>query len=63
LQSDYTNSIKLKAGACQEKAHMNKKIQINAITLHLVATSCAASIAAYGDDSSLSALTFIPPER
>jgi len=30
-------------------------------SLHLVATSCAASIAAYGDDSSLSALTFIPP--
>ena len=32
------------------------------LTLHLAATSCAASIAAYGDDSSLSALTFIPPE-
>jgi len=48
---------------CQEKAHMNNKIQTYAITLHLVATSCAASIAAYGDDSSLSALTFIPPER
>jgi len=30
--------------------------------LHLAATSCAASMAAYGDDSSLSALTFIPPE-
>ena len=30
-------------------------------TLHLCATSCAASMAAYGDDSSLSALTFIPP--
>jgi hypothetical protein len=42
---------------------MNKKIQINSITLHHVATSCAASIAAYGDDSSLSALTFIPPKK
>lgn len=30
-------------------------------TLHLVETSCAASIAAYGEDSSLSAFTFIPP--
>jgi len=29
--------------------------------LHLCETSCAASIAAYGEDSSLSALTFIPP--
>ncbi len=28
-----------------------------------VATSCAASIAAYGDDSSRSALTFIPPSN
>jgi hypothetical protein len=42
---------------------MNKKIQINSITLHHVATSCAASIATYGDDSSLSALTFIPPKK
>ena len=31
------------------------------MTLHLWAISCAASIAAYGDDSSLSALTFMPP--
>lgn len=31
-------------------------------TLHRVETSCAASMAAYGDDSSLSALTFMPPE-
>ena len=31
------------------------------IDMNLVATSCAANIAAYGDDSSLSAFTFIPP--
>lgn len=30
-------------------------------SLHLAETSCAANIAAYGDDSSRSALTFIPP--
>merc|ERR1712029_1169790 len=30
-------------------------------SLHLAATSCAASIAAYRDDSSRSALTFMPP--
>lgn len=30
-------------------------------SLHFAATSCAASIAAYGDDSSRSAFTFIPP--
>merc|ERR1711973_506969 len=31
------------------------------ISLHLTATSCAANIAAYGDDSSRSAFTFMPP--
>lgn len=31
------------------------------MTLQRWATSCAASMAAYGDDSSLSALTFMPP--
>ena len=31
-------------------------------SLQRAATSCAASIAAYGEDSSRSALTFIPPE-
>lgn len=30
-------------------------------TLHLSATSCAANMAAYGEASSRSALTFIPP--
>lgn len=30
-------------------------------TLHLAATSCAASMAAYGDASSRSAFTFMPP--
>jgi len=30
-------------------------------SLHFSATSCAASIAAYGDDSSRSAFTFMPP--
>jgi hypothetical protein len=30
-------------------------------SLHRVATSCAANIAAYGEDSSRSALTFMPP--
>ena len=30
-------------------------------SLHLTATSWAASMAAYGEDSSRSALTFIPP--
>ena len=30
-------------------------------SLHLAATSWAANMAAYGDDSSRSALTFIPP--
>ena len=30
-------------------------------SLHRAATSCAASIAAYGEDSSRSAFTFIPP--
>ena len=30
-------------------------------SLQRAATSCAASMAAYGDDSSRSALTFIPP--
>ena len=29
--------------------------------LHFSATSCAANMAAYGEASSLSALTFIPP--
>lgn len=31
------------------------------LTLQRVATSCAANIAAYGEDSSRSALTFMPP--
>merc|ERR1712142_790971 len=31
------------------------------ISLHRTATSCAANIAAYGDDSSRSAFTFMPP--
>ena len=30
-------------------------------SLHLTATSCAASMAAYGEASSRSALTFMPP--
>ena len=30
-------------------------------SLHLAATSCEANMAAYGDDSSRSARTFIPP--
>lgn len=35
--------------------------QLQVLTLHRTATSWAASMAAYGEDSSRSAFTFIPP--
>jgi hypothetical protein len=46
--------------------HQQKKTEAlanNCSTLHLWATSCDASIAAYGEDSSRSALTFMPPRQ
>lgn len=45
----------------KSKNHSLKKWIGQGKTLHLCATSCAASMAAYGEDSSLSAFTFMPP--